>query len=283
MITIPTSNRAEKPKGAPFYVDRVSFRPGERVDVARFTLADDKVFDWPMVYILANKDTAYVGQTTSIATRMNQHGANEEKRDFDTINVIYNEEFNGSVITDYEHRLIGYMHADGRYKLTNKNEGMTDSNYFSKGAYSAMFEDLWEELRALELADHTIADIEESEVFKCSPFKGLNADQRVALDKIMAAIRDGIDKAEPIVVEGMPGTGKTVLDISAQDAARRPSLQGYEHTHHRASNLAAKDAPKVPGEREWVQEVRRHRPERPSEASDGLRAWQGQMFRHRSY
>lgn len=78
MITIPTSNRAEKPKGAPFYVDRVSFRPGERVDVARFTLADDKVFDWPMVYILANKDTAYVGQTTSIATRMNQHGANEE-------------------------------------------------------------------------------------------------------------------------------------------------------------------------------------------------------------
>ena len=213
MITIPTSNRAEKPKGAPFYVDRVSFRPGERVDVARFTLADDKVFDWPMVYILANKDTAYVGQTTSIATRMNQHGANEEKRDFDTINVIYNEEFNGSVITDYEHRLIGYMHADGRYKLTNKNEGMTDSNYFSKGAYSAMFEDLWEELRALELADHTIADIEESEVFKCSPFKGLNADQRVALDKIMAAIRDGIDKAEPIVVEGMPGTGKTVLAI----------------------------------------------------------------------
>ena len=80
---------------------------------------------------------------------MNQHGANEEKRDFDTINVIYNEEFNGSVITDYEHRLIRYMHADGRYKLTNKNEGMTDSNYFSKGAYSAMFEDLWEELRAL--------------------------------------------------------------------------------------------------------------------------------------
>lgn len=213
MITIPTSNRAEKPKGAPFYVDRVPFLPGERVDVARFTLADDKVFDWPMVYILANKDTAYVGQTTSIATRMNQHGANEEKRDFDTINVIYNEEFNGSVITDYEHRLIGYMHADGRYKLTNKNEGMTDSNYFSKGVYSAMFEDLWEELRALELADHTIADIEESEVFKYSPFKGLNADQRVALDKIMAAVRNGIDKAEPIVVEGMPGTGKTVLAI----------------------------------------------------------------------
>lgn len=80
MITIPTTDRAEKPKGAPFCVNRVPFRPGERVDIAMFSLADDKVLDWPMIYILANKDTAYVGQTTSIATRMNQHGANEEKR-----------------------------------------------------------------------------------------------------------------------------------------------------------------------------------------------------------
>ena len=126
-----------------------------------------------MVYILANKDSAYVGQTTSVATRMSQHGANEEKRDFETVNIIFNEEFNTSVITDYEHRLIGYMHADGRYKLTNKNDGMTDTNYFSKETYTTMFEELWEELRRLELADHTIAEIEESEVFKYSPLKGL--------------------------------------------------------------------------------------------------------------
>lgn len=213
MISIPTSNSAAAPQGAPFIIDRFPFRYGKAIDYALVDLEEDKVYNWPMVYILANKDSAYIGQTTSIATRMSQHGANEEKHDFDTVNVIFNEEFNSSVITDYEHRLIGYMHADGRYKLTNKNDGMTDTNYFSKAAYTAMFEELWEKLRQLDLADHSAAEIEESEVFKYSPFKGLTPDQRLALDKILAAIDEGLEKCKPIVVEGMPGTGKTILAI----------------------------------------------------------------------
>lgn len=173
-----------------------------------------------MVYILANDDSAYVGQTTSVATRMTQHGASIEKRDFTMVNIIFNEEFNSSVVTDYEHRLIGLMHADGRYQLTNKNDGMTDTNYFSKEQYSAMFEDLWRELRKLELVDHTIDELEESEVFKYSPYKGLTVDQRVALDKILMAIDSGLDDAEPIVVEGVPGTGKTILAIYLLKALR---------------------------------------------------------------
>lgn len=77
---------------------------------------------------------------------MGQHGANEEKKDFTAVSVIFNEEFNASVITDYEHRLIELMNGDRRYQLTNKNEGMSKSNYFSKEKYADMFEDLWEEL-----------------------------------------------------------------------------------------------------------------------------------------
>ena len=82
---------------------------------------------------------------------MSQHGVNEEKKDFTTVNVIFNEKFNSSVIADYEHKLIGYMHGDRRYCLTNKNDGMTDTNYFSKAQYAEMFKALWEELRVLEL------------------------------------------------------------------------------------------------------------------------------------
>ena len=213
MISIETDSPAQKPKGSPFLIDRCPFIPGSQLDIATLDLERDKVLDWPMVYILANDREAYVGQTTSVATRINQHGANEEKQDFDTVNVIYHDEFNASVITDYEHRLIGLMHADGRYRLTNKNEGMTETSYFSKETYAAMFDDLWEELRKMELADHSIADIEESEVFKYSPYKGLTVDQKVALDTILLAIRNGLDSAEPIVIEGMPGTGKTILAI----------------------------------------------------------------------
>lgn len=213
MKVIPTEVAPEPPKGAPFIIDRCPFRYGERLDVAVLNLDEDKIVNWPMVYILANDEAAYVGQTTSVANRISQHGANEEKRDFTSVNIIFNEGFNASAVTDYEHRLIGLMHADGRYKLTNKNDGMTDTNYFSKSQYADMFEDLWDELRRLELADHTIDQLEESEVFKYSPYKGLTPDQRVAIDKILEAIDRGLDKAEPIVVEGMPGTGKTILAI----------------------------------------------------------------------
>ncbi len=213
MITVETQTKAERPQGAPFVVDRTEFRYGEKINIALLDLAEDKILNWPMVYILANDDFAYVGQTTSVATRMTQHGANEEKRDFTTVNIIFNEEFNTSVITDYEHRLIGYMQADGKYKLTNKNAGMTDTNYFSKAQYSEMFEDLWETLRNYELVDHTVSEIEESEVFKYSPFKGLTVDQQVALEEILETIKNGLNNANPIVVQGMPGTGKTVLAV----------------------------------------------------------------------
>ncbi len=214
MRVIPTKTNAENPTGKPFIIERCPFQFGKQIDPLEVVqLDEDKVLNWPMVYILANDASAYVGQTTSVATRITQHEANEEKRDFTTVNIIFNEEFNASVITDYEHRLIGYMQGDGRYKLTNKNSGMNNTNYFSKAQYSEMFEDLWEQLRALDLVEHTIDEIEESEVFKYSPYKGLTVDQRVALDKIMDAIKNGLDKAEPIVIEGMPGTGKTVLAV----------------------------------------------------------------------
>ena len=213
MITIETDEKALEPKGAPFIIDCFPFKHGEQMDYALVSLDEDKIYNWPMVYILANETTAYVGQTTSVASRMSQHGANEEKKDFTTVNVIFNEEFNSSVITDYEHKLIGHMHGDRRYCLTNKNDGMTDTNYFSKAQYAEMFKALWEELRVLGLADHTLDEIEESEVFKYSPFKSLTVDQRVALDSIYLSIRNGLDSAKPIVVEGMPGTGKTILAI----------------------------------------------------------------------
>ena len=213
MKRIATNTSAEKPQGSPFFIDTCPFEFGKQIDTAILDLAEDRVLNWPMVYILANKRFAYVGQTNSVATRIGQHSANEEKKDFTTCNIIYNDEFNTSVITDYENRLIGLMSADGKYQLTNKNDGMGNSNYFSKEKYEEMFVDLWSELQGMELADHSIQEIEESEVFKYSPYKGLTPDQHVALDTIMAAIEDGLDKARPIVVEGMPGTGKTILAI----------------------------------------------------------------------
>ncbi len=213
MITVHSDVTPEKPTGSEFEICSVPFSPNERMRVSMFEFDESKVRDWPMVYILSNEKEAYVGKTTSVLNRMNQHGSNPEKRAFNTVHVIFNKEFNVSVVESYEHNLIQLMSADGRYQLTNKNEGLDSSDYFAKDEYDAMFEDLWGYLKDLELAEHSIREIEESEVFKYSPFKGLSVDQRLALDKIMQAIKDGLERAAPIVVEGVPGTGKTILAI----------------------------------------------------------------------
>ena len=218
-MEIPTLQSPQTPTGSKFIVDRCPFTPGSSIEVSMLEIDESKLYDWPMVYILANDKEAYVGQTTSVVRRMSEHGANPEKKAFTTANIIFNEEANMSVITDYESRLIQLMHADGKFTLTNKVGGITDSNYFSKTEYASMFEDLWSELQTMDLVGHTIDELEESEVFKYSPYKELNADQKVALSKILSAINNA-SFSKPLVIQGMPGTGKTILAIYLLKALR---------------------------------------------------------------
>ena len=58
MISVSTSAVPDVPKGAPFLIDRCPFRPGLGIEYAALDIPDDKVFNWPMVYILSNKDEA---------------------------------------------------------------------------------------------------------------------------------------------------------------------------------------------------------------------------------
>ena len=184
---------AKKPssKGAlPFTLSSTDFH--QNVYDYQFTdIQESKIVDWPMVYILTNDNArqAYVGQTTNIVKRLSEHKKDPEKQIFKKATIIDHDEFNGSVITDYEHRLIMYMAADGKYKLTNKNEGWYDRNYFSKEEYSKMYENLWENLRKNNLAQKTIKELEETEIFKYSPYKELNNDQERALESILEIIK----------------------------------------------------------------------------------------------
>lgn len=218
----PTNSPTPNPTGSDFVIKQVDFDSSfaDRLAVEyQGSVPEDRIQSWPMVYVLSNSDEAYVGQTTSVSRRMTQHGANPEKQAFTTASVIYNEEFNASVITDYEHRLIDLMQGDMRFRLTNRNGGQAPTNYFSRETYAKMFSELWDELRDIDLVGQSIDEIEQSEAFKFSPFKVLNADQEVALQDILKAIDEqlrglGAGETRAIVVEGMPGTGKTVLAIS---------------------------------------------------------------------
>ena len=167
--------------------------------------------NWPMLYILENGKQAYIGESTHAKTRMTQHATSEEKRIFDKVHFIYSNMFNQSVTFDYESKLIQYVVADELYTVMNKNAGIADKQYYKKDEYDEKFAVLWRKLQREKLVKHSLEELQNSDLFKYSPFKELNDDQREAVDRIIDAIRK--NDSQTIVVNGMPGSGKTIVAI----------------------------------------------------------------------
>lgn len=167
--------------------------------------------NWPMLYILENGKEAYIGESNHVRTRMNQHWANEEKKIFDKVHFIYSKMFNQSVTFDYESKLIQYIVADELFRVTNKNAGIADKQYFGKEQYDEDFAKLWDKLKREKLVKHSLEEIENSDLFKYSPYKELNDGQREAVEAILRQITD--NSVDRIVVNGMPGSGKTIVAV----------------------------------------------------------------------
>ena len=167
--------------------------------------------NWPMLYILENGKQAYIGESTHAKTRMTQHATVEEKRIFNKVHFIYSKMFNQSVTFDYESKLIQYIVADELFQVTNRNHGIADKQYFEKAKYDKQFEGLWRKLQKEKLVKHSLEEIENSDLFKYSPYKELNDCQRQAVEDILEKIRNCSVKR--IVVNGMPGSGKTIVAV----------------------------------------------------------------------
>ncbi|MDL2249449.1 DUF2075 domain-containing protein [Lachnospiraceae bacterium OttesenSCG-928-J05] len=171
--------------------------------------------NWPMIYILENEKMAYVGESTNVTARMTQHRKNPEKKDFKSVHLIYSDKFNQSATFDYESRLIQLIAADGTFVITNKNDGIANKEYFEKLYYDENFERLWQILRDKKLAKKSITDIVNSDLFKYSPYKELNEEQSGAITDIVNKLNEQYemenDLSQAIVVNGMPGSGKTIV------------------------------------------------------------------------
>lgn len=172
---------------------------------------EDYLDNWPMLYILENGKQAYVGESSHAKTRMTQHATNEEKRIFEKVHFIYSNMFNQSVTFDYESKLIQYIVADELFQVTNKNAGIADKQYYRKKEYDKGFETLWRKLQREKLVKHSLEEIENSDLFKFSPYKELNDSQRKAVEEILCKIDEG--SVNRVVVNGMPGSGKTIVAV----------------------------------------------------------------------
>lgn len=170
--------------------------------------------NWPLVYILSDGATrrAYVGETTDTVTRLTAHLKNPQKQSLTTVHLVSSERFNKSATLDIESSLIKYMAADDCFSLMNANLGLSDHNYYQRDElYSRIFRETWDRLRSHGLAQKSLEAIDNSDVFKYSPYKSLSADQQRSLLEIMRTLTN--PDLKNVVVQGGAGTGKSVLAI----------------------------------------------------------------------
>lgn len=168
---------------------------------------------WPLVYIISDKGRkkAYVGESTNAILRFNNHLNHKEKGKLKNIHLITSDKFNKSATLDIESNLIKYISGDGFYKLHNGNIGLAFHEYYQKKEYFELFVDIWSKLKKKKLVYHELKWIDNSDLFKFSPYKSLTDDQYKSVEVIVNTLLK--NKKKSIFIEGSAGTGKTILAI----------------------------------------------------------------------
>ncbi|TFC92325.1 DUF2075 domain-containing protein [Cryobacterium sp. TMT4-31] len=208
----------------PFKIEHLKFTSDS---ISTWAPGDHRNTNWPVVYVLdditASRPTmrggrlndVYVGESRNAVARMRQHLVAPDKRHLSTVRVIVDESFNKSVCLDLESYLIRMLAGDGSYRVLNRNDGITESDYFDRHRYQASFLEVFDQLRRDGVFTRSIPEIENSDLFKLSPFKALTLDQAVAVEGILEGLFEdlGSGATSTTVVQGEPGTGKTVVAI----------------------------------------------------------------------
>lgn len=166
---------------------------------------------WPLVYFIQNDSIklAYVGESTNASSRIKNHLANPERCKLDKISIIGSDKFNKSATLDIESNLIQYITAEGTYNLQNGNYGLVNHNYYQKDLYKNLFKEVWNKLLEKKIVTKSLTEIENSELFKYSPYKSLNEDQYNSILEILEGLTS--KKSNRIFISGSAGTGKTIL------------------------------------------------------------------------
>lgn len=181
-----------------------------------------KYINWPVVYLINNKDKVYIGETSNIKGRMKQHLTNPDREDLEIISIIFDNQFNKSAILDIEQNLIRMFYADSRFDsskgILNKNNGQSSKhNYYQREMYLNKIKDIWSKLKDIKLVNSSYNTIINSNIYKYSPFTSLTNEQEHIMCDIINNILDcleGKSSNKTSIVTGLAGTGKTILAIN---------------------------------------------------------------------
>lgn len=184
--------------------------------------------EYPTVYIhnwiKDGKYEVYVGETNNFFSRTNQHineGCKKNVWQKNILNkdaslyVIAHPKFNKSLTLDVENKLIHYLSSSNNISKVHNARGNPQNKYYLCEEFNTIFTNIWNSLikynKTLFLSENEIQD---SAIYKASPLHKLNEEQTIAKEKIIDKISECLikDKKNQLVfVEGISGTGKTVL------------------------------------------------------------------------
>lgn len=195
-----------------FRVEKVTLTRG---DLAAFARRDPRHRDWPVVYTLNDTAQVYVGESLDVVGRLRQHLDGGVRSHLVTGHVVVDELANKSACLDLEAYLIGLLSGEGRYEVLNVQASSGTGSYYERERYRDRFREIFDRLRAEGLFTSSIETIENSDLYKLSPFKSLTDDQGEAVvsitESLLADLRGGPGGLS--VIEGGPGTGKTVVAV----------------------------------------------------------------------
>lgn len=203
------------------------------------TVSETFLTNYPVVYILYNENEIYVGETTNINRRIQEHKKDESKKDFTKYILIGHEKFHQSATLNIETNLINNFIGDEIFKLLNKTQ--TSSDYYNKSFYNnEITEELWnEKLKKLptSIANKDLETIQNQEIYKLSPFHGLSEEQLDIKEQIIQFCEQSslsnLTQPKIFLIKGNAGTGKSIVlsslykdlcDLTVEDS----NLKGSE-------------------------------------------------------
>jgi DUF2075 family protein len=169
---------------------------------------------WPIVYFIQNDSSkprkiGYIGESTNAYKRIKNHLENPKRLELNKIIIIGSDKFNKSVTLDIESKLIKLLSSEGNYDLQNIAPGLISHTFYQQELYNNLFVEIWKKLLEKKIVTKTMSEIENSELFKYSPYKSLNTDQYNSIIEILKALNHS--DSNKIFISGSAGTGKTIL------------------------------------------------------------------------
>lgn len=195
----------------------------------------DMFLTYPTVYVItgekSKKFIAYVGETTNIISRTQQHLTRDpiERQDWREFKqaksanlfIIGHEKFNKSLTLDIENRLMLYMSGNPNIGQLNNRRNNPQIKYYTHEYLESFTSQIWQDLHEREpeiFPNESV--IKDNALFKASPFHKLTIEQMKAKEKIFDKVIDNFkrrknsqtdEESELILVSGEAGAGKTVL------------------------------------------------------------------------